>query len=493
MQAQAPVLSRAARAVQPLFEPEVLSLLSLEMARRERAKSHDSQVLDPASPFYDLWKPAQYKTYYGGRGAAKDWSFAEVLLRRMARDDKHPCPFPEGWEEPFLVLCTREYQNSIADSVHRVIRRMILRLGYEKFFDPTEKVIRSVHGDEFIFKGLHHNVEEIKSTEGVKITWVAEAQNTTEESWRELLPTVFRVDGAEVWTSFNVTDLTTPTHVRMVTKPPEGAIVKMVNFTDNKHFPAGLRTLMEQDRARDPLVYQHIWMGKPRQISSAVIMAGRYKVASFAADLWKKAARLFFGADFGYASDPSVIVRDFVLTAKQCEALGLFKTDNSGVADFQNGDGSWNKTSDRLFKEYEAGGTGIEIDELPALYDTIPGSRDWYIKADAARPEIISFLKGKGFKISAAEKWNGSVEDGIAHIRSHIVIIHPRCVQSESEYATYSYKVDPRVIDPKTNAPQVLPIIIDAHNHFIDSDRYSMDGYIQRRGSLGVWEKLGKT
>lgn len=443
--------------------------LRKEIDRRKRVGDFKSITEIKKSPFNDLWKPCHTKVFYGGRGASKDWCMAEVLIKRARTEN-------------MLVLCTREYQNSIADSVHRVLRGMIYRLGYENEFHITDKTIKhNDSGAEFIFKGLHHNVEEIKSTEGVKVTWVAEAQNTTEESWINLEPTVFRVDGAELWVSFNVTDEMAATHRRYVTNPPKGAMVHKVNYTENPYFPPGLKRLMEKDRENDINLYQHIWLGHPRKRSNAIILGDRCRVSEFANDLWKQALRVHFGADFGYASDPSTLLRFFPLSNEKCHKLGLIpKTDP-------------NQKSDRLFIEYEVGGVGIEIDDLPDLYDGIPGSRDYPIKADQARPEIISYLRGKGFAISAAEKWKGSIEDGIAHLRSHIIVIHPRCLQFEAEATmNYRYKVDPKTIDPKTNAPVILPEIVDAHNHYIDSSRYGLDGYIQRRGDLGIWAKLGK-
>lgn len=367
---------------------------------------------------------------------------AEVLIRRAVK-------------EKLLVLCTREYQTSIRDSVHRVLKAMIFRLGLSSYFDITSKSIVSESGSEFIFKGLHNNVEEIKSTEGVDITWVVEAQNTTEESWVNLLPTIYRQQSSELWIGFNVTDENSPTHKRFVTKPPEGAIVHKVNYTENPYFPPLMRKLMEEDRANNPDTYNHIWLGMPRRISNAIVLGGKYKIEWFPEDLWKKADRLYFGADFGFASDPSTLVRLFVIEKK-------------------------------IYVEYEAGGVGIELDEMEELYDSIPGSREWPIKADNSRPETISHIKAKRFNISSADKWPGSIEDGIAHLRGHTIIIHPRCVQTAMEAGTYSYKVDQHVIDPATNAPQVLPIIIDSYNHYIDAIRYALDGYIQRRNSLKI-------
>jgi len=140
----------------------------------------------------------------------------------------------------------------------------------------------------------------------------------------------------------------------------------------------------------------------------------------------------------------------------------------------------------RLYVEYEAFGHGVELDELPALYDSIPLSRSWPIKADCSRPETISYLaKRKGFNISAAEKWQGSIEDGIAYLKSFDkIVIHPRCRHTAEEFKLYSYKVD-----PKTN--EVLPIIVDKYNHGIDAIRYSLDGYITQAG-LDEFIRLGR-
>ena len=116
----------------------------------------------------------------------------------------------------------------------------------------------------------------------------------------------------------------------------------------------------------------------------------------------------------------------------------------------------------------------------------VPGAREWPIMADCARPETISYIRRQGFNISAAEKWPGCVEDGIAHIRGfEQIVIHERCKHMADEASLYSYKVD-----AKTN--QVLPLVVDKHNHCWDAIRYGLDGYIQRAGEDKVWEKLAK-
>jgi phage terminase large subunit len=129
---------------------------------------------------------------------------------------------------------------------------------------------------------------------------------------------------------------------------------------------------------------------------------------------------------------------------------------------------------------------------MPEFYDSVPGARDWPIGADCARPETISHLRRKGFNISGAEKWDGSVKDGITHLRGFDeIVIHSRCVETANEARLYRYKTDPKTVDEHGN-PKVLPIVIDKHNHCWDGIRYGLDGYIQRSGALGVWDRLGR-
>lgn len=418
-----------------------------ELRRQARPEfaAHQSLLDDPSSAFYALHTPARYKVLYGGRGAAKTRTIGEALTKRATR-------------EPLRILCTREYQTSIKDSVHRVLVDMIDRLALKSWFRVTQSGIHSNAGAEFIFKGLHHNVDEIKSTEGIDIVWVAEAQNTSNDSWENLIPTV-RKDDSEIWVEFNTTDLEAATYDRFVTHAgsfaPGDLILRKVNYTENPFFPEVLRKEMEYLKAKDYRAYEHVWLGMPKKIDDAIIFGKKARVEAFSGDLWKKAKRLHFGADFGFAHDPSTLIRQFII-------------DNT------------------LYIEYEAWGVGVELNEMAEFYDTVPGSRDWPIKADNSRPETISHIRGAGFNISAAEKWNGSVQDGIAHLLGFdAIVIHERCVHTAEERRLYSYKKD-RITG------EVLPIIIDKHNHCWDGSRYGLDGYIQKRGKLGVWEKLGK-
>jgi phage terminase large subunit len=412
-------------------------------------KDVPSLVLNQDHVLSDLYyKKAPYKVYWGGRGSAKSWGIAEALIRLAAAS-------------ALRILCTRQFQNKIQHSSHKMLKDTITRLELDAWFTVTDVSIKSRVGSEFVFMGLHGNDQGIRSLEGIDITWVEEAQTTTASSWQALAATVRRKPGAEIWVSYNLIDEEDATHQRFVVKGRAGAIVHKINYDSNPYFPAGLREEMEDDKALDFHLYEHIWLGMPRKISNAVIFSGKYTVQEFPDDLWRSAERLLFGNDFGFAQDPTALVRMFIVGRK-------------------------------LYIEYEAGGVGIELDEMPEAYDSIPEVRNWPIKADCARPETISHLRRRGFNISAADKWDGCVKDGITHIRGfEQVIIHPRCVQTAREFRLYQYKVDKNQVDDK-GQPMVLPIVIDKHNHYCDAIRYGLDGYIQRSGAMGVWSKIGK-
>lgn len=416
-----------------------------------------------APKFRPLFKPKRYKIFHGGRGGAKSWEIARALVL-IASTRK------------VRILCAREVQNTIKDSVLKLLKDQIEKLGLGPWFHTTDTGIRSSVGSEFIFKGLRTDPNGVKSTEGIDICWVEEAQTVSADSWDVLTPTI-RQDGSEIWISLNPGEEDAPTYQRFVVNPPDNSVVVTVNYYDNPWFPDVLRQEMEYCKRVDYAAYEHIWLGRPKKISAAVIFAGKYRVHAFSDDLWRQADRLFFGADFGFAADPSTLIRSFVI-------------------------------GNKLYIEHEAYGLGVELDEMWKLYagkdgataeqlanwkpgddvkyPGIPGAREWPIKADNSRPETISFLKRQGFNIDAAAKWQGSVEDGISHLRGfEEIVIHERCKHMADEARLYSYKVD------KTTK-EILPIIVDKHNHCWDGVRYGLDGYIQQRGGLGVWSRLAQ-
>jgi phage terminase large subunit len=401
---------------------------------RTAKRDEGATVLQVPPVFRRIWEPARYKVYHGGRGSSKSWSVAGVLIHMAAR-------------MRIRVLCAREFQNSIGDSVHRLLSDQIYRLGLMAEYAITKNSISCPRtGSEFLFKGLHHNVNEVKSTEGINICWVEEAQRVSADSWQVLIPTI-RAEGSEIWLTFNPDSETDPTYQRFVVDPPPNSIVQQVNYTDNPFFPDTLRAEMEYMKRVDYDAYLHVWEGNPRAISNAVVFKGKYRVESF--ERPPEVDRFYYGADWGFSQDPTVLVRCFI-------------------------------HNNTLYIEHEAYGVGVELDDINALFRTVPGADRWPIKADNSRPETISHVRGKtrdgvaGLNVAAAPKWPGSVEDGIAHIRRfECVVIHERCKRTADEFALYAYKVDKAT-------EEVLPVLIDKHNHCIDAIRYALADLIRR-------------
>jgi phage terminase large subunit len=170
--------------------------------------------------------------------------------------------------QPLRILCVREFQTSIGDSVHKLLVDQIWALGLQGQFEISDKSIRSHAGAEFLFKGLRKSIQEIKSTEGIDICWVEEAQSVSKESWEILIPTI-RKEGSEIWISFNPGEELDPTFQLFVVKPPPGALVVKVNWSDNPWFPKTLDDERRYMRSVDLEAYEHIWGGHCKAITDA--------------------------------------------------------------------------------------------------------------------------------------------------------------------------------------------------------------------------------
>jgi len=378
----------------------------------------------------------RYKVLEGGRGSGKSYSFADALLDIALYHKKR-------------ILCTREMQNSIRDSVHRLLQDRISALNYDGYFDIYRESITSKIGSEFIFKGLRHNISEIKSTEGIDICWVEEAEKVTEDSWTTLVPTI-REEGSEIWVSFNPEDEGSATYKRFILNPSPDCISRHMTFRDNIYFPEVLRRELEYDKRVDFDKYEHVWEGKCKGYSDACIFRGKVEVTDFETP---EGVRFYFGSDFGFSVDPTVLGRMFI--KDEC-----------------------------LWIDYEAYGHGIEIDEMERFFKLVPGAfpeagrPTWRITADSARPDTISHLARRGFSIVGAEKGKGSVEDGISFIRGfRKIIIHPRCKGAIDNFNNYKWKTD------KTTS-EILPIPDGGSDHWPDAARYALEPYIKKKATI---------
>lgn len=389
---------------------------------------------------------ARYKVAKGGRGGAKSWNFARKLIER-------------AYGGTVRILCAREYQNSIQDSVHKLLCDQIDKMGLSQWFDTTKNSIKcKIAGpdgafSEFIFVGIKTNVTKVKSMEGIDICWVEEAEKVSADSWEVLIPTI-RKPGSEIWISFNPNLETDPTYKRFVTNTPDDAVVVDINWRDNPWFPETLRKEMEYLRRVDIDAYMHVWEGKTRNNSDAQIFKNKVHIESFEphAEGTGEWHGPYFGADWGFAQDPTTMVKCWI---------------NRG----------------RLLIEYEAYGVGVDIDHTAAMFDKIPGAREHICLADSARPETISYMQRHGYgSMRGVVKWAGSVEDGIAHLRGYErIVFHPRCDHGIMEARLYSYKVDKLT-------SMVLPVVLDSHNHIWDAIRYAIQPLIKARSNQGLME-----
>lgn len=175
-----------------------------------------------------------------------------------------------GAKQPTRILCARETQKSIADSVHQLLRDQIKALSLDSFYTVTNAAITGANGTQFAFIGIRQNVGNMKSFEGCDVCWVEEAQTVSKQSWDVLIPTI-RKDNSEIWVSFNPDLETDETYKRFVLEPPPGASVHKVNWSDNPWFPQVLRDEMEHLKAKDKDSYEHVYEGMCKQAVEGAI------------------------------------------------------------------------------------------------------------------------------------------------------------------------------------------------------------------------------
>jgi phage terminase large subunit len=395
-----------------------------------------------ARVFKPLLTPSRYKGVHGGRGSGKSQFFGGLAITKAL-------------SQPGLrMVCIREVQKSLEQSVKRLLDDKIAAFGVGRQFESQQFEIKTPGGGIIIFQGMqNHTADSIKSLEGYDIAWVEEAQSLSQRSLDLLRPTI-RKPGSELWFSWNPSKEIDPvdTLLRGPTPIP-GSVVVEANWQDNPWLPDVLRDEKDWDQRRDPDKYAHIWLGGYLRHSEARVFKN-----------WKLGeleipanARPYFGADWGFSVDPTVLVRCWV----------------------------WDRT---LYVDKEVFQVGCEIDHTPALFEKIQDDRTekirrWPITADNARPETISYMARQGFNIKPAIKGPGSVEDGIEFLKSYNIVVHPSCRHTSDELTLYSFKTD-----KQTN--EILPVLEDKDNHCVDALRYSIEA-IRRAPSRPVFGTYG--
>lgn len=405
------------------------------------------QIIPKLIPMFTVpYGSVSYRVAYGGRGSGKTMTFAKmVAIQAML--------FAAAGDSG-AILCGREFMNSLDDSTLAELKAAIAAEPelLAPWFDVGEKYIRTqgLPGRvDFVFIGLRHNLDSLKSKARVLLTWIDEAENVSESAYRKLLPTVRRF-GGEVWLTYNPESPESATHKRFRASGREGILIEQVNWNDNPWFPAGLEEERLADLNERPDIYHHVWEGEFLTLTEAQVFAGKYTVEQFEPEPdWVP----YYGLDFGFAKDPMACI--------QVHKVGKVLY--------------WRKEAVKSGLDLHLQGAFIldAMGEQIAKYDVI---------ADSARPENISYLQkpinqtGGSFqlpRIKPSIKGKGSVEDGVDFIKSHKNVIHPDCKELHREFKLYSYKVD-------RQSGQILPVLVDANNHCIDAGRYALEPVMKR-------------
>lgn len=382
-------------------------------------------AIDTARVFRPLLEPARYKGAHGGRGSAKSWFFADLLIERHVMA-------PEA-----RSVCVREVQKSLDQSVKRLLEDRIQQLGVGAYFRVLNTHIETGRDGRILFQGMqNHTAESIKSLEGYSRAWVEEAQSLSQRSLDLLRPTIREPD-SELWFSWNPRFPTDPVDAFMRgPHPPEGAVVVQTTYRDNPWFAEPLVSEMASDQRRDPEKYAHVWLGDYERHAEARVFKN-WRVEDVQAP---PMTTFYWGADWGFASDPTVLIRCWV-------------------------DGR------RLYIDREAYAVGCEIDHTPALFDQIEDgqARRWVVTADSARPETISYMQRYGYPLMRqARKGAGSVEEGVVFLQNFEIVIDAGCPHVIDEFTHYRYKTDPLT-------GLVLPMLEDRKNHTVDAVRYAIE------------------
>jgi phage terminase large subunit len=245
-----------------------------------------------------LFEPHRLKVSYGGRGSGKSWSYARALLIQAAN-------------KPLRVLCAREIQRSIRQSVHQLLTDQIQALGLGQFYEVLDSEIRGVNGSLFVFTGLANNtVESIKSYEGVDRVWCEEAQTISKKSWDILIPTIRKPD-SEIWVSFNPNIDTDDTYQRFIVDPPENAKVVKVNYMDNPWFPEVLEIERQHSEKTNP-DYANIWLGECKAAVDGAIYSNEIREAQEAGRItnvpYDPMLKVHVVMDLGWNDSMSVIL-----------------------------------------------------------------------------------------------------------------------------------------------------------------------------------------
>lgn len=406
--------------------------------------AHQVTVPNKLLPAFNNLSQAIYDiiVWKGGRGAAKSQALAAIGILESYIDDG-------------VILCCREIQKSVSDSIYSMLVSYIEDKGLDKDFKILNTSITNIRtGAEFIFAGLKSNITSIKSINKLRVVLVDEAENVSQNSWDILLPTP-RYGAVRIYVVFNPRFEDDPTYQEFVAKNDDRKLVIDIQYTDNPWFPPSLERQRQRDAKGDAGRYAWIWKGKFLQITEASILAKKLVTREFEVD--DSYGDPLIGIDWGFSNDPNAVTESYV-------------KDNT------------------LYIRNAAKKVGLELDDTAEwLVKHVPKIKRYTSRADNSRPETISKVKHDKENpiplIKGCKKWKGCVEDGIAQLQSFDeIVIHPDAEECKAELTAYSFKKD--------KFDEITAIPLDLDNHFADSLRYGIEPHIGR-GKKSVFDVVG--
>jgi phage terminase large subunit len=367
------------------------------------------------------WREA---AVYGGRGSLKSHTVARVLLIK-ARQKKT------------RVACFREYQNSIADSSHQLLKELIEKYNFGEFKVTDKAIVNEITGSDFIFKGLHNNVQNVKSTEGIDIAWVEEAQTVSEESIDILTPTV-RKPGSQIIYTYNRLKEDDSVHKRLVKEGRPNSLILNINYDVALKYgwmPEVLRIEMEDDKEFRPTLYRHKWLGEPNNVTGRV-----YSDWNIIDEIPHEARLERRGLDFGYSVDPTAII-------------DLYYYNGGYIAD--------ERRYRRGMKNNDIANFLLNLEHPNTL-----------VTADSAEPKSIAEIEEYGVPILPVQKKGigdkSYLHGSIDYVQQQRISVTRSSRNLIEEYEGYYWMTD------KDGKPMNVPE--GGKDHALDALRYAFDG-----------------
>lgn len=383
--------------------------------------------LQVAEAYVPLWQGGfEHAALYGGRGGGKSWGVVQALVGLSCVNYER-------------IVCGRQFQTSIKDSVKELIEKQINAMNMGVYFKITDTEIYNVSTkSRFSFTGMDRNPDSAKSLEGCSIFWGEEAQSFTTRAVEIIIPTVRAPGSRMIWT-WNPRYRTDEIDKMFRSgTPPENSYIKPVSYADNPYFyQTRMPSEMRRSLRANPKRHTHIWLGGYDENPDAAIFTdwevGRVEIPDKAIPL--------LGADFGFSDDPNVLIKAYFLP-----------------------------DVDTIYVAEESYGYKIPNRNIPDLFDKVTECRDYEIVADSARPETIEYLQSCGFNMRAARKGPGSIKNGINWLCGYKIVISPDCPIFKEEVSAYCWLLDA--------AGKPLPVPAPRQqDHGIDALRYAVEDH----------------